>query len=168
MIYKIHQGAHVCNRRFPIPILWASEIHYAVCFDQSAKYESWIKANQADVNKLTGFTEGFFPHKNSARIGWNYDPVDDVINLFAYCYNRGVRTIKQICTVDIGERFEVRIQALPGRWIFYVFTDRAEEGVAIEEIQRAKRGKIFGFRLFPYFGGDESAPHEITIDLQKL
>lgn len=169
-LYRIPAGKHTCTRRFPWPVLWRTYMEYECTFDASAQYTTMLEGNQADVNKLFGFTEGWRPHKNSARIGWNYIPKTDAsdverVQLWAYTYSQGVRHIEFLGAYPIGEKIRCRIELRGGG---YRCTAATEQQWEVQTMPRAKRAKyIFGFRLFPYFGGDEPAPHEVRIKLLR-
>lgn len=157
MIYTIKKGQHHSNR-FPHP-LFTKEVRRKVIFDDSAIYVSQTPENQYDINKLFGFTEGFSPHKNSARFGWNWN---GALYLYGYVYRNGVRLSQQICSVPLNKEIECIIKA----GAEYQFLVLGDDIVGETSIQRAKSGKVLGFALFPYFGGDEVAPHDIRISLR--
>jgi hypothetical protein len=164
---RIKKGKHYSNKRFPVPLIGRESVHCRVTFDNTARY-NLQGPDQYDINKLFGFSEGFNHHKHSARIGWNWNPQLQRIQLSAYCYVNGKRQVAMIGNIHPGQTIEARISALPGRYTFFVFADSFQEGVETAEIPRTKKGRIFGFRLNPYFGGNQPAPHDIAIELKYL
>ncbi len=152
--YKIAAGEHYCDKTTVKPIA-ISEMLFKVKFDSSAIYTTLDPLNQYDINKLYGFTEGQHPHVNSARIGWAFN--DGKLRLYAYAYNNQQRLSQEISTVNIGEVINCAIKFDSLNYIFIV-KDREVK------LRRALTGiTAQGYQLFPYFGGDEVAPHPIRI-----
>jgi len=135
-------------------------IVYDVYFDSSAIYTLANKENQADVNKLFGFTDcGSLQHANSARFGWRY--YKNKLELFAYCYANSAREIKSMGAIEVGKLYSCTIVSKPGKYIFYL------DGQNPVEMKRGCNSASSRFRLYPYFGGDEVAPHEVNIWLKR-
>ena len=133
---------------------------FKVQFDSSAIYTSVDPVNQYDINKLYGFTEGQDPHLNSARIGWAFN--DGKLRLYAYAYNNQQRLSQEIGTVNIGETINCAIKLDSLNYIFNVNEKQVK-------LRRAQAGVTAqGYRLFPYFGGDEVAPHPIRIMIKDM
>src|SRR4051812_7560236 len=66
--YNIAAGNHYCDQSTLKAISFSKQL-FDVRFDSSAIYTTTVAANQNDINKLYGFTEGSAdPHINSARI----------------------------------------------------------------------------------------------------
>ena len=77
----------------------------------------------------------------------------------AYTYNDEVMDFKLITTVDLDKMYRYSIDVSGSQYIFNVngTTTTMSRGCDFE--------KANGFLLFAYFGGDEVAPHDITIDI---
>lgn len=60
-------------------------------FTKETAYRTKNPSNQADINKLVGFSDCFslHHHRNSARFGWAWEPEQMVMKLFAYTYADG-------------------------------------------------------------------------------
>ncbi|UII26213.1 hypothetical protein LVD15_23400 [Fulvivirga maritima] len=88
--YTIRAGSHSSN---PMPEGFSDdELVFTALFDSSAVYKTEAEANQADINKLMGFSDcGAHHHENSARFGWRW--YNDELQVFAYCYVDGVRKL---------------------------------------------------------------------------
>ncbi len=134
-------------------------IRYDVMFTDSCMYDIG-KEDQGDINKLFGIAYWPHHHQNSVRFGWNYLKGDD-INIHAYWYRDGLRYSKYIGTVKIGMRHTFvlmpsvkshNLQVI-GRGIAYTLP---------------VPGSRYGYHLGPYFGGNKTAPHDITIMMEKL
>jgi hypothetical protein len=129
-------------------------------FDNSAIYQTVDPGNQYDINKLWGFSEGFNHQYNSARIGWSWN--DGALRLYAYAYVNGVRHSQEISAVDIGADISCSIKIAGNSYIFTVNTASVILPRALSTSQAS------GYQLYPYFGGDETAPHLVTILLRTL
>jgi hypothetical protein len=131
----------------------ANTLEFKAVFNESAKYE--IGANQSDINKLLGFSDCYTQHhENSARFGWNWN---DSLNIYAYCYCRGEVKNKYITSIKLNKIYHYRIDKFHNRYIFYL------AGKTVEMERNPEDGG--GYLLFPYFGGQNSAPHNVTIKL---
>jgi hypothetical protein len=157
--YNIPQGSNYSQQNeyhaFRGPVLTFDAI-----FDSSAIYQTKYPINQADINKLYGVSDGNTHHQeNSARFGWNWNGKE--IQVHAYCYAGGIRENKFIGIADIGKPHKYSIKAEKNRYIFQ-FDDK------IEYMKRVITDSILnGYSLYPYFGGDETAPHNILIYLDE-
>jgi hypothetical protein len=161
MIYKIKKGSHYS--RIPFPVLcFGDEMIFDVTFFESCRYSTVLPSNQTDANKLFGFTEGLtLEHKDSARFGWHYDLKTKKIVLHAYCYVGGVRKNTEIGSVEIGVPINLGIKRFKDEYVFSM------NGDVIGKVEKYTGGIYYiNFKLFPYFGGDEVAPHDILIELK--
>lgn len=157
--YNIAAGEHYCDKTTIKPVT-ISEMLFKVKFDSSAIYTTSDPLNQYDINKLYGFTEGQDPHVNSARIGWAYN--QGKLRLYAYAYNNQQRLSQEISIVNIGETINCAIKFDSLNYIFIV-KDRQ-----IKLSRALAGGTVQGYQLFPYFGGDEVAPHLIRIYIKNM
>jgi hypothetical protein len=108
-----------------------------------------------DINKLYGFSYGFH-HKNSVRLGWVPDFGSKQIKIYYYHYNNGKLSYGEITRVPVNEFFPCNIQ---------VFDDRVRYQVKSEIVEKkfARPSFPLGYWLRPYFGGNNTAPHEMRI-----
>lgn len=157
--YLIPAGSHYSNNS-TLKSVKTSEMKFAVKFDSSAIYTTLNPLNQGDINKLYGFSEGYNNQYNSARIGWNWNL--GKLNLYAYVYNKGVRSFKKITSVAIGAEHSCSIKVSGASYIFTV------NGISVTLSRALKTTTASGYQQYPYFGGDEVAPHNITILISNL
>ncbi len=158
--YTIDSAAHFCNdNNFVTTSL--TELKFVVKFDSSAIYTTADFNNQDDINKLYGFADNNTQHHQySARIGWRWS--NQALRLFGYVYNAGIVTSKELATVDIGKENRCTIKVSPQNYIFSINNN-------IDSLPRkSSTTKAEGYKLYPYFGGDETAPHKITILIKDL
>jgi len=153
---RIKKGTHA-PIRLPKIMLTPSLICYRVAFTQSCKYD--IGNDQGDINKLFGI--GYFPshHKNSVRIGWNYDTVSGKICLWAYWYKDGKRCWDYLRSVDIGVPYYFKIYIGDGEHTIDVSGRRYTVDTEPQKIS---------YLLRPYFGGNQTAPHDMIIDMKQV
>lgn len=137
-------------------------MNFQAIFDSSCIYANADPGNQADINKLYGFSDSASHHQqNSARFGWNWQ--DGALHIHAYCYRSGVRQYTEICTVSLNEPHTFSIELRAGQYFFAV------DGKYFALMERAAQEPYaFGYSLLPYFGGDEPAPHEVRIKIREL
>ncbi len=137
-----------------------SELHFLVKFDSSAIYSTSEPSNQHDINKLFGFSDNdAHHHQFSARIGWRWS--DGALRLFGYIYNGGISSHQEISSVAIGKEIDCSIIVRSEKYIFRV-NDRETTMPRTSPAATA-----VGYRLYPYFGGDEPAPHDIHIWIKE-
>lgn len=157
--YTMLQGAHYCvDNDYPI-INGAQAIDFLVVFDSTCIYENVDPENQRDINKLMGFSDCNTLHQvNSARFGWNW--MDGQLYLYAYCYNDGERIYKTLGTVDLNTLQHLKMYPEGNSYVFEVNEKRDTMP------RHCSDNTITGYKLFPYFGGDEAAPHTVTIRIK--
>jgi hypothetical protein len=157
--YTIRQGQHYCDQN-SIKSVRTSEMKFMVKFDNSAIYQTVIPENQYDINKLWGFTEGINNQYNSARIGWSWN--NDALRLYGYVYANGIRYSQEITSVVIGSDITCSIKLAGSTYLFTV------NGVSISLPRGPSTSQASGYQQYPYFGGDEVAPHLITILIKSI
>ena len=157
--YLIPAGAHYTTESGFKP-MQGDVLRFNATFDQSAIYTTQDPANQGDINKLYGMSDCNSTHQvNSARFGWRW--YKDQLEIWAYTYADSERKFQFITTVEINTKNTFEIEFANEVYIFRV------NNTSIE-LPRACEGKANGYKLYPYFGGDEVAPHEIAIDIEDL
>jgi hypothetical protein len=157
--HTILSGAHYSDHSAFIETEY-SQLKFLVRFDSTAMYTTTDPANQYDINKLYGFSDNNAGHHDfSARIGWRWS--DGALRLFAYVYNNGNVAYQELTTVSIGEVHECSIFATEGRYIFIA----DDKTISLPRVSEGNVAK--GYKLFPYFGGDETAPHDIHIWIKE-
>ena len=137
------------------------EIRFNAIFDSSCIYTSGDKINQGDINKLYGFSDcDPTHHRNSARFGWAWNGAS--LEIYAYCYANGKRSSKFLNTIKIGVNNSFHISVVKGDYVFDLNGEKTS-------MPRGCTGEyINGYQLYPYFGGDETAPHDIHIFIKGL
>lgn len=160
--YVIAKGQHYPNNDSnTIVIVKTGELKFIARFDSSAIYTTANPNNQADINKLYGFSDNnAFHHFFSARFGWNW--YQNALHLWAYNYNDSTREFKDLGTIAIGKDHNCSIKVQGNQYIFTL----NGKSTAVKRTSPTVMGE--GYKLFPYFGGDETAPHDVTIWIKEL
>jgi hypothetical protein len=136
-------------------------MRFEVLFDSTCIYRNVIPENQYDINKLYGFSDcGSAHHQNSARVGWLWN--GSAIELHAYCYVSGVRNSQLMGTLQPGQPAQISIAVQPKQYIF------EWNGKKTVMNRSCDGNKVEGYQLYPYFGGDETAPHDIRVFIKDL
>jgi hypothetical protein len=129
---------------------------FGVLFDSSAIYKTVDPVNQWDVNKLIGVSDGGLHQKNSARFGWRW--LNNKLELIAYTHLNGNFYFEKITDLEIGKVYDC--------YLFmgddYTFICNGE----VVHMTRWRNDFSNNYYLWPYFGGDETAPHDIKINVR--
>lgn len=133
-----------------------------VNFDSTCAYELG-GYDQFDINKLVGFSSGFDHHMDSARFGWRYS--NSKIELIAYCYVNNRRICESICKIELNKNTLISIEDIGDFYDFKVITHVNRFHKRISKNTRSGKFKK-GLKLWPYFGGNQTAPHDIQIKLE--
>ncbi len=157
--YTILKAEHYCDKT-NIKSFSGSGINFKVRFDSTAIYTTTDPANQADINKLYGFTEGTNNHVNSARIGWCW--LNNSLRLYAYTYSNSIRTMAEITRVEIGAEISCSISVSEGAYLFKINDQK------LSQPRSNKTPEAAGYWQYPYFGGDEVASHNTYIYIKDL
>ena len=158
-LYTIPQGQHYATSN-SFKALTKTQLRFRVKFDNSAMYQSLDPQNQADINKLYGMSDcGGLHHTNSARFGWRW--YQNRLELLAYSYRNGVNTSTLLSAISPNQWYTCELQLTDSAYVFLVNGQRVEH-------PRGCSGPGQGYQLYPYFGGDEVAPHAVTIRIEDL
>lgn len=156
--YTIKKGKHYSG--IHARIFLGKRLRFKAIFDESAIYTSVDPVNQHDINKLYGFSEGPGDHmKNSARFGWRW--LNGKLEIFAYCHNNSIVNSEYITCLDLNKEYEFKITQYR-----YVCFFEVNKKTALMPRSQPANGSI-EYYLYPYFGGDEKAPHDITIKIKN-
>jgi hypothetical protein len=158
--FTIYKGEHYSQPRL-VESLQSNELMFDARFDETAMYDLGESQYQHSKNKLMGFSGcNQLHHENSARFTWQW--VDNQLEIYAYCYVDNDRVEQYIGTVELYEinRYSIKLTDEE-----YIFT------LANYPQVRVKRGtsectKGIRYMLWPFFGGQLPAPHDVHIDIR--
>jgi len=145
VLYTIAKSKHKSHN--DISRVKSNRLDFTFTFKDNHRYLNEIPndVNRLDYNKLYGLTSSNI-HDNSIRLAWR--DVGDKFELAAYGYLNGERIIKSIGFADIGPVLDVSI----------IVGDNYS--IIVNGRLTTMPGKMFkSYRTFPYFGGDNTAPH---------
>jgi hypothetical protein len=160
--YVIKKGDHYSRRsgmpRRLISLQDGRHIKFQTRFTSSCLYEPYYD----DINKLYGFTDcNSSIHENSVRFGWRHDGKGN-IEIFAYWYVDGKRGFQKMgeTQINIPDEYEIWSK---GNEYYFRFNNNEFTTPRTKDCIHGIRA-----RCFPYFGGDASAPQEITIFIYEF
>ena len=158
--YIIPKGGHYANIN-PFKTVQYNELKFIAWFDNTAIYQTSDPNNQEDINKLFGFSDNNEQHQQySARIGWNW--ARNALRLYAYVYNNGNRSFTEITSVSLQTEINCSIKINGSQYIFTV------NNTSVEMPRSSSTAESEGYKLYPYFGGDETSPHDIHIWIKEI
>ncbi len=171
--YTIPKGSNFCTTR-PLKSVKTSEMKFYALFDNSAVY-NLNNADQYDINKLWGFSEGFNNQYNSCRIGWAYhdgtfDGTNDMslskLRLFAYSYAKGKVYWKEITSVPLNTDIYCSIKLSGSSYICTAIVKGVSKSATVP--RGTKTSTASGYQQYPYFGGNQPAPQDIFIRIKPM
>ena len=156
--YLIRKGEHHATLSYIKTDL--AKLNFRALFDSSAIYQTSLPSNQGDINKLYGVSDcESYHHTNSARFGWRW--YNEKLEIWAYTYSGGKRDFALMDTVGFDAFNEYEIEFLEDKYVFRLNDKKLE-------MPRSCGSTAKGYKLFPYFGGDEAAPQDINILIEEL
>jgi len=132
-----------------------------VRFDESAQYTSQEAVNQLDVNKIWGVSDCGTTHsKNSIRFGWRWDLNVEQIEILMYRRKDNEFSFKSLGYTNPDDLNYLSLNINEDN---YVMTFN---GVT-DSMSRSCEEPCRRYYLYPYFGGTERAPHDVTILIKE-
>ena len=166
--FSIDEGSHDGSPRsvggMETDASFDRSLSFDAFFHADAAYTTESASNQDDWNKLMGLCQA--DHQdNSIRLGWRYDPVGDAIELGYYGYLNGTRQSHELGAWPLESVIPVTLR----------FTSTGStataDGVSASEVgavDTSGTGAVTFEMRTVYFGGDETAPHDIHVDVRNI
>ena len=140
-------------------------LRYTVIFTGDVPYSTANAGNQSDWNKLMGISCDRI-HHNSIRLGWAWNPKTNSVDLGFYGYIQGARYMPYLTSVPLNTPVQIEIR----------YNNNGEtviaNGVRHDENRSLGLGKFFPSPSWimhtAYFGGDETAPHDIDVQVRNV
>jgi hypothetical protein len=164
--YVIKKGKHY-PEGLHMGLTFKKSIKFKAKFDESCLYDLHSVDNH-DINKLFGFSTTWHHHKQSARIGWRC--LDGkTIEVLTYTYNDSERDIESDVVLGVVKPNEVFTCEIIDYETNYQYSFHDSQ-YNYNNIQIEKQSDWFFFHyiLYPYFGGNRNAPHDMKIYIEKL
>ena len=159
-IYTIPAGEHSSGSFINHPN--NSRINFKFILDESAIYTSEIPENQHDVNKIYGMSDfGLRHQKYSIRLGWRY--LNNELELCWLRHEEGRHSSATIRTIEPDVIYNATIDIQTFYYVIVVDSDTT----LVRRRPEGNWGLIRRYYLYPYFGGNEYAPHDITIKIKE-
>lgn len=156
--FTIRAGEHRSVNR--VETLKNDVLDFDALFDESAVYKNQDPIQQYSKNKLMGFADrNSLHHENSARFGWNW--IEGQLHVTAYCYVKGERKEEEIGVISLNEYHHFQIRLTNDAYVFTV-----DDYPAVHIKREVESGMGLYYMLWPYFGGEEVAPHDIHIKVR--
>lgn len=136
-------------------------IDVTVKFDDSAVYTLQNAGNQGDINKLIGFSNcGQHHHNESARFGWRW--YENELQILAYAYLEGTLHYELMGAIATDEEVDLTLMVEEER---YHFSGNGLQSVSLARTGTCESGE--NYWLWPYFGGNATAPHSVRIEMKR-
>lgn len=164
--YTIKKGKHYSG--FNFGFTFKNSISFCCMFSENCLYKPLPHPDTLDINKLCGFSTTIFHHKQSGRIGWRCVDESGEIELVTYSYNSGKREISDqqvIARVEPNKLFTVYIEDFETHYLYTV----TYKGKSYTNSDKKTYDWLpFKYLLYPYFGGNNPAPHNMNIYMSKI
>jgi len=157
--YVIKEGNH--SSRTSYITTKTNYIQFQSIFDESAIYENIDSTNQYDINKLYGLSDCKHNHiKTSIRLGWRW--LNDSLEIHWFKHTNSNFSFAKISTINLNTivNFSIRFDSN----YYYISVDN---DTAIVK-RPCNNQSIRKYYLWPYFGGDETSPHDIIIKIKNI
>jgi hypothetical protein len=154
--YVIRSGAHFANGLHFRFSLFRDRLYFRARFDAGCVYVPLREPEQ--INKLFGLSWGRH-HQCTARIGWRSD--GRRIELLSYVY------------VAAGQRASRTLGFVDPRTWFLCAIERQGTALTVEVLgmeahhYTLARPRVWGYQLYPYFGGTDRAPQRMEIQIEE-
>jgi hypothetical protein len=159
-VYTIPAGEHSSGSFINHPD--NSRISFQFILDESAIYETEIAENQHDVNKIYGVSDfGLRHQKYSIRLGWRY--LNNELELCWLRHEEGRHSAATIRTIDTDVIYNATIDIKTFYYVIVIDNDTT----LVRRRPEGNWGLLRRYYLYPYFGGNEYAPHDITIKIKE-
>ena len=130
-----------------------------IIFDSSAIYKTKDSLNQYDINKLIGLSDCGDNHReNSIRFGWRW--LNDSLEIHWFKHENGGFMFDKMCTIELNKSYIYELNIT--NWDYNLKVNNVCVWVGRNCVKNKKR-----YFLYPYFGGNETAPHDISIEIKK-
>lgn len=162
--YTISAGQHFCLPRIFKIRNKPEQVSWYVVFGENADYDLQDE-DQKDWNKLCGLFYNFLNTRdNTVMIGWRYNRATQRMELNGYYHvDKGRDFTKPLLEVALGEPVRVDILVDYEQKNYTVQLTRVNDGTQAKDSMPFTHNNTSCMEINTYFGGNESAPQDITI-----
>jgi hypothetical protein len=166
MEIKIEKGKHYASGIHVRPYLGKRFISWKINLDISCLYTP-INDDSNDLNKLCGISFGHH-HKKSLRFAWRPDfNIPGQFMIYAYWYSNGQRRSLYIGNISHNLDYEFQIIIDESIVAFAIYHPRISQyPLYCTDINYPEPKVRIGYYLWPYFGGNNTAPHDMKLDFK--
>lgn len=129
--------------------------NWTITFDENCRYYL-TPPDDLDWNKLVGISNKFNPRKDSLRIGWRYDCIEDNMELAIYREYNNKMSYYKITTVKLQEPVKINFSKVNDRMV------RVDVNGVKKLVSFIPNKLTFDSNL--YFGGNNSSPKFMIIN----
>tara|TARA_R100000908_G_C3665873_1_gene91018 strand:- start:103 stop:645 length:543 start_codon:yes stop_codon:yes gene_type:complete len=154
--YTIKEGKH--RSTYAYHTSKDTSFSWSIIFDSSAIYTTQDSLNQYDINKLIGWSDCGENHMEySMRFGWRW--LHDSLEIHWFKHENGHFSFAKICSISLCEPHEYHLVFNENKY------DLCVDGNCVS-VDRTCSNNYRKYKLYPYFGGQEVAPHDIKIKIK--
>jgi hypothetical protein len=163
-LYKINKGSHDSANFNSGSFARMQHMHFQAVFNETAIYEV-DEADAGDENKLYGFSDCGDHHlRNSARFGWVWNSDKSQLEIYGYTHMYGDHYSKFIGVAELNKPYTYEIKLSGNEYIFRFNGEK----ITMPRGCDSKNTSVLSYKLGPYFGGTNKAPHDIYIYIDEL
>lgn len=157
--YVIPAGNHYAQQT-GLALFRGDTLRFKAMFDSSAIYNLGNE-DQLDANKLYGAADCSSAHmENSARFGWRWN--QNRLEIMAVTHRGGTFYVEFVGVAELGKVYDFEIQLSPDKNEYlYRF-----QGGTVRMARGCTASVMSGYKLYPYFGGNQVAPHAVRIKVE--
>lgn len=143
--------------------------NWRIIFDSSAIYTSKDSANQYDINKLIGWSDCKENHMDySIRFGWRW--LNGNLEIHWFRHQHGLFSFGKIKNISLCEPHDYSLLIRDNEYTLCVDQNicsikKRSCSSVMHQLQPEDCRK---YMLYPYFGGQEKAPHRIKIKIKNI
>lgn len=162
-IHTIKKGNHISGNYMSVHN--SRKLECEVIFTESCIYEI-PNDIEFDTNKLIGISDSYIHLNHSVRIGWRY--YKGQLEILSYVRKNKVIHLQHMCYVEINQPYFFSVEIKNDRYILICKKVGGVYKPVNVEVSRTSDYNGIRYKLFPYFGGNNPAPHDITIKIKYL
>jgi hypothetical protein len=175
MIVKIKKGKHspllLFKRLFSSIIIFLFKKEYKLSHIIRFTDKSFFQFEGYDVfdySKILGFSFGHHQKNESFRFGFRMIN-NDKIQISLYSYVGEKRYVEKLCEIDYDKDYLFEMLFIKkDKTVYYRIIELKNDILIVDTFEKVISYKWWGYRLFPYIGGNNPAPKNIEFYMKKV